>query len=265
MRKECAYNRVLRETAAPLQMIVDHGQGILAYHSSYGASVVRGSPYSGMTVKQSSKGAPHLDKFNSPSFIKRLQDGDDYAFRELSNVLVKRIANSLFIKFQKGKYPLSKSDAEDLAQDTMLRISREMREGGYIQEPNAKFTTWIYGIAHNLACTRYNQLKRLNEVPLSAPIADDQPFGEIEKRKIAGSGNETEEDIASPWSDPTEKLHIEQVLQTLKEKYRNVLIWVYWDGYTPEEIAERVGVRINTVHKWLSRAREQFQEAYAKL
>ncbi len=67
------------------------------------------------------------------------------------------------------------------------------------------------------------------------------------------------------WSDPVEKLHVEQVLQHLKEEYRDVLVRFYRDGLTPEEIAELEGVRVNTVHQRLARARKQFRQAYAKL
>lgn len=261
------YNECLIGVVCPLRMIIGQGQGLSACISPYKTLMSQGStPYLGMTVKQSNAGSRSLDLFNSPAFIEKIISGDDYAFRELAHDMILRLPKFVFNTFQYGQYPLSKSDAEDVAQETMFRVGRAIRDGEYNQQPDAKFTTWIFTIARNLAYSRYNQLKKRNEVPLSIQDSntEDQPFSKIKKRKRAGS-SESGEDIAILWSDPIEKLHIEQVLQSLKEKYRDVLIWVYIDDQDPEEIAEREGVHLDTVYQWLSRGRKQFKQAYAKL
>lgn len=270
------YNRFLMSVADPLQMSIGYGQGLLANRSPYEASVLRGTPYSGMIEKQSSTGSRLPDRFNSPAFIEILKSGDDQAFGELFRIILPLLVEYVLDTFRHSQYPLSKSDAEDVAQETLFRVERAVRAGRFTHQSEAtvtttkkspaKFSTWIYTIAYNLACDRYKQLERSNEVQLSTQDSDaeGQSSSNSKKRKRAGSSG-VGEDIAIILSDPTKKLHIEQILQSLKEKYRNILVSVFWDGYTSEEIAQREGVGVNTVHQWLARARKQFRQAYAKL
>lgn len=260
-----SYNEWLTGVVRPLQMNI--AQGPLATISPYETLTPRGStPYLGMTVNQKSTISPSFGRFNSPDFIAKVISGDDQAFGELARNMLPKLTNYVFDIFRKNQYPLSKSDAEDVAQDTMLRVSRALRVGGYSPQENAKFTTWIFKIAYNLLCDRYKQLRRRNEVQLSSHSleAKEKPFSVTTERNRADS-NKAIEDLTAHWFDPDEKMHVERVLQSLKEKYRNVLVWVYRDGHTPEEIAEREGVNVNTVHQWLARARKQFKQAYAKL
>ncbi len=73
--------------------------------------------------------------------------------------------------------------AEDLAQEVFLRVYRARKK----YAPNAKFTTWLFRIATNLALnalrdTRYRQL----EVSLDQPVAhgeDEQPALEVADRE----------------------------------------------------------------------------------
>lgn len=219
-----------------------------------------------MTVKKSATGSRPPDPFDSPDFIEKIMSGDDLAFGVLVRGMLPRLTRYVFDTFQRSRYPLSKSDAEDVAQDTMIRISRSVRSGGYTMQANARFTTWIFRISHNLACARYRQLKSRNEVQLSSRgfEAGNRPLDDTEKNKRADS-SKAREDITTLWSNPVKKIHIKQVLQSLTKNYRDVLVWAYWDGHTPEEIAQRKGVNVNTVHQWLSRAKKQFRQAYAKL
>ncbi|MDQ3742899.1 MAG: RNA polymerase sigma factor [Acidobacteriota bacterium] len=219
-----------------------------------------------MTLTRPRKSARSLDRFNSPEFIRRLKDRDEYAFHEL-NLLLPFITSYIFNRYKQNEYPLSVEDAEDIAQETMFIINRGIQSGRYTEREKAKFTTWIFRIARNLAFDRHEQLKRRKETPLgefSVEKTSRASLGAREERKRAG-GRNMDRAMAANLNDPAERLGIEEALRSLESKYRNVLIWSYLDGYTPEEIAQRMGVRVNTVHQWLARARKQFQRAYAKL
>src|SRR6185369_10606936 len=70
--------------------------------------------------------------------------------------------------------------AEDLAQEVFLRIYRARR--GY--EPTARFSTWLFRIANNLASNLRRDEGRRKEVNL--PASDSGPLGpRPEERLIA--------------------------------------------------------------------------------
>lgn len=262
--------------AGPLPTSIEQGQRGLPCQSPYETSVLRGASHTGMPAKQSGQGSRSLDRFNSPDFIELLKAEDNRAFGELNRVLIPLLTKYVYDLFEHNQYALSRGDAEDVAQESMFRVSRAVRSGGFKhrseykitsdEKSAAEFTTWIFKIAYNLACSRHKQLKRRNEVQFSnlGSNIEGNLSSNTKKRKKADS-NKQVEDVGIYWSDPVEKIHIEQVLQHLKEEYRDVLVRVYCDRLTPEDIAELEGVRVNTVHQRLARAKKQFRQAYAKL
>src|SRR5271155_31212 len=72
--------------------------------------------------------------------------------------------------------------AEDLAQEVFLRVYRARKQ----YTPSAKFTTWLFRIATNLALnsvrdTRYQKL----EVPIDAPADNEEAtFRELPAREM---------------------------------------------------------------------------------
>src|SRR5260221_13543308 len=61
--------------------------------------------------------------------------------------------------------------AEDLAQEVFLRVYRARKQ----YSPSAKFTTWMFRIATNLALNsvRDNRFRRM-QVSLDAPVEEDE-------------------------------------------------------------------------------------------
>ena len=71
--------------------------------------------------------------------------------------------------------------AEDLAQEVFLRVYRARH--GY--EASAKFTTWLFRIATNLALNRIRDTRyRQMEVSLDAPAEEDSPAIELPAREL---------------------------------------------------------------------------------
>ena len=81
--------------------------------------------------------------YTDEELIARFQDGDEQAYVELVN----RYRNRL-MTFLCG-YVLDIDKAEDLVQDTFVKLYT--KKDSY--KPIAKFSTWIYTIAGNLAKT----------------------------------------------------------------------------------------------------------------
>src|SRR5437660_7242262 len=95
----------------------------------------------------------------------RAREGDETAFTELvknyQDRLVGLLANILG----------NKADAEDLAQEVFIRVYKARH--GY--EPTARFSTWLFRIAHNLASNTRRDAGRRREVTLN--VDDSGPLG----------------------------------------------------------------------------------------
>src|SRR5580765_7911031 len=95
----------------------------------------------------------------------RAKDGDQAAFTRLVANYQDRLVGVFAHMLQ------SKDAAEDLAQEVFLRIYRARH--GY--QPTAKFSTWLFRIANNLANNLRRDTGRRKEVMLN--VNDSGPLG----------------------------------------------------------------------------------------
>lgn len=137
-----------------------------------------------------------------------------------------------FLEWRTG----SGSDAQDLAQEAYFRLCR-VSEPDLIREPES----YLFRIASNLA--NEFALRRGSQpatVELDASLSD-----------LAGGDHGSFSELLECRSS-IEKL--ESILAELPPLYRAVLVLRKRDGYSHEEIAERLEISPHTVHKYLSRA-----------
>src|SRR5437879_491432 len=162
------------------------------------------------------------------------QAGDERAFRRL--VEPYRHALEVHCYRMLG----SAQDAEDMAQETLLRAWRALERF----EPRAQFQTWLYRIATN-ACL--DELERRPRRPEPVDPFPDRP------------GDET----ASPTYDPAARYAIREgmelallrAIQELPGRQRAVLIFRDVLGWTAAEVAEVLGSTVASVNSALQRAR----------
>ena len=95
--------------------------------------------------------------------------GDEASFELLLHRYRTPLVNFLY------RMVRNREQAEDLAQDVFLRVYRARED--YV--PSAKFTTWLFRIATNLALNsvRDNRYQRL-EVSIDAPVTVDAEDGD---------------------------------------------------------------------------------------
>ena len=105
-------------------------------------------------------------KVTDEQLIKDFQNGDRNAFTQLMNRYKDRVTN--FIYRFTGDY----DSAQDLAQDTFLRLYKN--KDSYKEV--AKFSTWLYTIAGNLAKTELRKIKRRRTYNVSSLSTDDREF-----------------------------------------------------------------------------------------
>jgi RNA polymerase sigma-70 factor (ECF subfamily) len=172
--------------------------------------------------------------------IARFQNGDAYAF----DLLVKRYKDPL-LNFT-YRFIGDLVEAEDIVQETFYRVFKNKH---YYKEV-AKFSTWIYTIAGNLAKTELRRRKRRKIFS----IHKENPM-------------EKELEIPDLRTDPekevntivTEKL-IQKAISNLPKKFRQVIVLRDIQGFSYEEISSIIKVPLGTVKSRVNRARLKLQE-----
>lgn len=136
------------------------------------------------------------------------------------------------------KYRLDGSaDAEDILQDVSLTAYLKYGQ----LEKKESFKPWLLSIARN-RCNDYFRKKRRNpEVPL-----ETVPEGKL----VYGRRGWV---VSSP---------VEETLELLTDKDREVLRLHYWQKLSLEEISARLGIPVGTVKSRLNTARERFKKQY---
>jgi RNA polymerase sigma factor (sigma-70 family) len=135
----------------------------------------------------------------------------------------------------------------DVVQDTMIKVYRYKDSYNSI----AKFSTWIYTIAGNLARTEYQKRKRRKLFSINSSgdnknenfeIPDEQYRPDV----ITDSGIKDE--------------IIQKALLKVSDAYREVVILRDIQGLSYEEIAEITKTNVGTVKSKINRGRGQLQE-----
>jgi RNA polymerase sigma-70 factor (ECF subfamily) len=114
----------------------------------------------------------------------------------------------------------------------------------------AKFSTWIYTIAGNLAKTELQRRKRRNFFSISSYGEDNDTFDIPDEQyrpdRITDSGIKDE--------------IIQKALMKVSEAYREMVILRDIQELSYEEIAEITGITVGTVKSRINRGRAQLQK-----
>jgi len=134
----------------------------------------------------------------------------------------------------------------DVVQETMIKVYRYKDNYSSI----AKFSTWIYTIAGNLARTEYRRRKRRSFLSINN-------YGEEEKT-FDIPDESYRPDIMTD-SGIKDKI-IQDALLKVKEVFREVVILRDIQGLSYEEISEITGLNEGTVKSRINRGRAKLQE-----
>ncbi len=189
---------------------------------------------------QKRKKQKELNKLTDEDLIFLFQDGEMLAFEEI----VKRYKDSLMNYIYRFLGDMSES--EDIVQETFLRVFRNKRAYKKI----AKFSTWIYTIAGNLAKTELRKRKKRNLYSVSEIGYDDKDF-------------EISDETLSPESKTNTSMSeeiIQKEIQQLSPKFREVIVLRDIQELSYEEISKIIKVPLGTVKSRVNRARLRLQE-----
>jgi len=146
----------------------------------------------------------------------------------------------------------SRDQAEDLAQDVFLRVYRARKT--YV--PGAKFSTWLFTIANNVASNALRAKSRRREVNLEG--RDSGPMGAhpLERMVQASSGQ-----IPARQLDKAEIRDVVRLaLEALNERQRAAVLLNKFEGMSYADIAQTLDLTPQAIKSLLSRARVNLRD-----
>lgn len=158
--------------------------------------------------------------------IVRAQAGDLAAFEQLARAIEPALRRYV------SRLVSGRSSADDIAQETLLRIWRGL---AWLNEP-ALFRAWAYRIA-----TREVQRLMGRERKLEESRADESEL----------------EALQAPFTDPARRLDLESTLTRISPLARTVLVAHYFEGLSLEEVAAAAEAPLGTIKSRLASGLKQ--------
>ncbi|MFZ0411789.1 MAG: sigma-70 family RNA polymerase sigma factor [Candidatus Acidiferrales bacterium] len=173
--------------------------------------------------------------------------GDDASFELLLRKYRTPLVNFLY------RMVRDTATAEDLAQEVFLRVYRARNQ----YSPSAKFTTWLFRIATNLALNSIrDNRRRLLENSLDAPAGDDEAPRELPARDMRIDEHMVERDRAD---------FIRRAVMSLPEKQRVAVLLHKYEEMDYSEIARIIDCSESALKSLLFRAYETLRVQLAPL
>jgi RNA polymerase sigma-70 factor (ECF subfamily) len=176
----------------------------------------------------------------------RTREGDDEAFTELVNSYQDRLIGIFYHMLR------DQSSAEDLAQEVFLRIYRAR----LTYKPTAKFSTWLFRIASNLASNQRRSRGRSREVSFN--VRDSGPMGARPAENLVPekSGMMPTRQLAKSEMQAV----VREAMETLNERQKMAVLLNKFEGMSYADIGEAMELNPAAVKSLLSRAREKLRE-----
>ena len=170
-----------------------------------------------------------------------LQNRDFFAY------IVDRYEEKLF-RYIKRITNLRKDDLPDILQDVFIKVYQNLND----YDSNLSFSSWIYRIAHNQVIDNYRKNK-------SRPQGN---YIDVDDQVLENIVNDFDfiKDIDLKYL----KVHIQEILEKLDEKYREILILKFFEQKDYKEISDILKKPMGTVATLINRAKKQFKEEFEK-
>lgn len=165
-------------------------------------------------------------------------NGSQKAFAELEGRYHSAIFHIVF------KIVREKETADDLVQETFMKAFSSL--ASYRSE--YRFSTWLYKIAAN-ASIDFLRKKRIKALSLDQEIETGEGKVEFE---VADYSYHPEQDLVRK----QQRFSIEEAIDALPGKYREVIVYRHKEDKSYEEIADLLHIPVGTVKARIFRARE---------
>jgi RNA polymerase sigma-70 factor (ECF subfamily) len=177
-----------------------------------------------------------------PETVRRAQHGDRAALAEIVTGQ-QRYVYSVAMSLMRDP-----EEAADLTQDAFVRLLRSI--GTY--RGQTKFTTWLYRLVVNLGIDR---LRRRGQATTSL----DEHF------QVADAVEDRAADTAGAAERREEAAAVRAAIDSLPDSQRLALTLHYFEDMRYEEIAEIMGLPLNTIKSHIRRGKERLERELAPL
>ena len=178
--------------------------------------------------------------------------GDEQSFALLLQRYRSPLVNFLY------RMVRNREQAEDLAQEVFIRVYRARAD--YV--PSAKFTTWLFRIATNLALNSLRDTRHQRmEISLDAPVTADAEDGDERTLDVADKHPDIEQHLL----EETRKAMIKHAIDKLPEKQRAAVLLHKYQELDYGEIAKILACSESALKSLLFRAYETLRVDLAPL
>lgn len=178
--------------------------------------------------------------------------GDEQSFALLLQRYRSPLVNFLY------RMVRNREQAEDLAQEVFIRVYRARAD--YV--PSAKFTTWLFRIATNLALNSVRDTRHQRmEISLDAPVTADAEEGDERTLDVADKRPDIEQHLV----EEARKELIRHAIDKLPEKQRAAVLLHKYQELDYSEIAKILACSESALKSLLFRAYESLRVELAPL
>ena len=170
--------------------------------------------------------ASELEREPEAALVSRASTGDEQAFASLVRPHMQKLHAVCY------RIAGDNATAEDALQNALIAAWRNMARF----EGRAKFSTWLYQIAHNAA------LAEVRRRPAAIPV-DSFDIGVTAVAR-------------GPEDEVTTRSAVQHALARIPPDFRAALVLREFAGMSYQEIAEAQGIRVETVKTRISRGRQ---------
>ena len=182
-----------------------------------------------------------LSELSDEELILDFQKNDN---EKAFEILIQRFKNPLtnYVYRFLGDY----DSCVDVVQETFIKVYRYKDNYSSV----AKFSTWLYTIAGNLARTEYKRSRRRNLFSINSYGEENKSF------EIPDESNRPDVEV-----DANMKREIiQKALLKVRDSYREAVILRDIQGLSYEEIAKIIGIEVGTVKSRINRGRAELQK-----
>ena len=160
------------------------------------------------------------------TLVKDFIKGNEKSLAVLINRHQQRLYSFIYSKV------LNRDIAEDVFQDTFIKVIRTLKKGNYNEE--GKFLPWVMRIAHNLVIDHF---RKTNRMPAFKNTEEFDIFSVIGDGNLNAEKKMIQEQICTD---------VRALIEELPAEQKEVLIMRMYKDMSFKEISKNTGVSINT-------------------
>lgn len=162
-------------------------------------------------------------------------------------VIIERYSAPL-LRYLKRLTNWPEEDLEDLLQDIFLKTYLNLNS----YDSSKQFSSWIYALAHNQVISLYRKRQ-------ARPEGHKVDLEEADWQKL-----KADIDLFLELDVKDKQMFVEQVLEVLPVKYREVLVLKFLEDRSYQEISDIIKKPAGTVASLISRAKKEFKKIALK-